>query len=142
MLHLLRKLKTYKNEHCGFCTINYQLYEELLDKISSSTMNVKRRRFLCAEIYKTINNLNPSFMEQIFELRETNRSVREKHRLNLNIPYYNLVTFGKKTLRIFGPRIWNSLPYHILFSKNLELFKTVAKNWDGVTYKCGVSKKF
>ena len=105
-------------------------------------MNVKRRRFLCAEIYKTINNLNPSFMEQIFELRETNRSVREKHRLNLNIPYYNLVTFGKKTLRIFGPKIWNSLPYHILFSKNLELFKSAAKNWDGVTYKCGISKKF
>ena len=105
-------------------------------------MNVKRRRFLCAEIYKTINNLNPSFMEQIFELRETNRSVREKYRLNLNIPSYNLVTFGKKTLRIFGPKIWNSLPYHILFSKNLELFKTVAKNWDSVTYKCGISKKF
>ena len=138
----LKKIENLQKWVLRFLFNNYQLYEELLDKISSSTMNVKRRRFLCAEIYKTINNLNPSFMEQIFELRETNRSVREKYRLNLNIPSYNLVTFGKKTLRIFGPKIWNSLPYHILFSKNLELFKTVAKNWDGVTYKCGISKKF
>ena len=76
-------------------------------------MHVKRLRLLCVEIYKTINNLNPSFMKQIFELRETNRSVREKYQLNLNIPNYNQVTFGKKSLRIFGPKIWNSLPYPI-----------------------------
>ena len=105
-------------------------------------MNVKRLRFLCVEIYKTINNLNPSFMKQIFELRETNRNVREKYRLNLNIPNYNQVTFGKKSLRILGPKIWNSLPYHIKSSKNLESFKTVIKNWDGVNCKCVTCKKF
>ena len=44
------------------------------------------------------NNLNTSFMKQIFELRDTNRSIREKYRLNLNIANYNLVTFGKNTL--------------------------------------------
>ena len=76
------------------------------------------------------NNLNPSFMNQIFELRETNRNVREKYQLNLNIPNYNQVTFGKKSLRIFGPKIWNSLPYYIKSSKNRETFKTVIKNWD------------
>ena len=92
-------------------------------------MNVKRN-FLCVEIYKTINNLNSSFMKQIFELRETNRNVREKHRLNLNIPNYNQVTFGKKNLRIFRLKIWNSFLYHIKSSKNLESFKTVTKNWD------------
>ena len=80
------------------------------------------------KIYKTINNPNPSFMKQIFELRETNRNVHEKYRLNLNIPNYNQVTFGKKSLRILGPKIWNSLPYHIKSSKNLETFKTVIKN--------------
>ena len=45
--------------------------------------------FYFVEIYKTNNNLNPSFMKQIFELRETNRSVHEKYRLNLNIPNFN-----------------------------------------------------
>ena len=59
-------------------------------------MNVKRLHFLCVEIHKTINNLNPSFMKQIIKLRETAKNVREKYRLNLNIHNYNQVTFGKK----------------------------------------------
>ena len=90
-------------------------------------MNVEKLCFLWVEIYKTINNLNPSFMKQIFELRETNRNVREKYRLNLNIPNYNQVTFGKKSLRIFGPKIWNSLPYYIKSSKIVKLSKLLSK---------------
>ena len=87
----------------SFLYNNYQLsYEELLDKANSSTMNVKRLRFLCVKTYKTINNLDPSFMKSIFELRETNRSVRVKYRLNLNNPNYNhQVTFGKEFENIY-----------------------------------------
>ena len=47
-------------------------------------------------------------MKQIFELRETNRNVREKYRLNLSIPNYNQVRFGKKCLRIFRRKIYLS----------------------------------
>ena len=137
-----KKIENLQKRALRFLYNNYQsIYKELLDKANSSTMNVKRLCFLCVEIYKTINDLYPSFMKQIFELRETNRNVREKYRLNLNIPNYNQVTFGKKGLRIFGPKIWNSLPYHIKFSKNLETFKTVIKNWDGVNCKCVICKK-
>ena len=63
----------------------------------------------------------------------------EKYRLNLNIPNYNQVTFGKKSLRIFGPEIWNSF---LKSSKNLESFNNVIKNWDGVNCKCVIFKKF
>ena len=104
-------------------------------------MHVKRLRFLCVKIYKTIN-LNPSFMKQIFKLREANRSVCEKYRLNLNIPNYNQVTFAKKSLRIFEPKIWNSLSYHIKSSKNIKSFKTVIKSWEEVNCKCVICKKF
>ena len=64
----LKKLKNLLKTALRFLYNNYQLtYEELLDKTNRSTMNVKRLRFLCVEIYKTFNNLNPSFMKQIFE---------------------------------------------------------------------------
>ena len=107
-------MTTYKIKALTFLYNNCQLsYEELLDKVTSSTINVTRLRFLYVEIYKTVNNLNPSFMKQIFELRETHRSVREKYLLNLKIPNYNQVTFSKKSLEIVEPKIWNSLSYHI-----------------------------
>ena len=51
-------------------------------------------------------------MKQIFGLTETNANVRERYRFNLNIPNHTQVRFGKKSLRIFGPKIWNSLPSH------------------------------
>lgn len=138
----LQKIEKLQKRVLRFFYSNYQLlYEKLLDKANCSTMNVKRN-FLCVEIYKTINNLDHSFMKQIFRLRETNRNVREKCRLNLNLPDYNEVTFGKKSLRKIGPRIWNSLVYHIKSSKSLQFFKTVIKNWDDVNYKCLICKKF
>ena len=86
----LKKIENLQKRALRFLYNNYQLsYEELLDEANSSTMNVKRLHFSCVEIYRTINNLNPSLMKQIFELRETNKSVREKYRLNLNISNYN-----------------------------------------------------
>ena len=80
-------------------------------------------------------------MKQIFESRETNRNVHEKYRLNLNFPNYNQALFGEKSLRIFEPKIWNSLPYHIKSLKNLETFETVIKIWDDVNGKCVICKK-
>ena len=52
-------------------------------------------------------------MKNIFTVKETDRLTREQYKLNLNTPLYNQMTFGYKSLRISGPKIWNKLPYHI-----------------------------
>ena len=64
-------------------------YEDLLSKGGKSTMNVRRLRTLCVEIYKTLNDLNPSFMNNIFKLKINGREVRNKYKLNLDIPKWN-----------------------------------------------------
>ena len=66
-------------------------------------------------------------MKEIFILRQTDRPVREKYKLNLDIPSCNQVTFGCKALTFFGPKTWNSLPYHINSAENLASFKTMIK---------------
>ena len=45
------------------------------------------------------------------------------------IPEFNQVSYGKKSLRTFGPKLLNSLPYHIKSSENLEFFKRTIKHW-------------
>ena len=67
-------------------------------------------------------------MDEIFRLRFTNRTIRSQYRLKLDIPKVNQVSFGNKSIRYFGPKIWNSLPPHIKSNENLETFKTVIKN--------------
>ena len=66
-------------------------------------------------------------MNEIFTLRVTDRMVRSQYRLNLDIPIVNRISFGNKSIRSFGPKIWNSLPPHIKSCENLEIFKRVKK---------------
>ena len=80
-------------------------------------------------------------MKEIFSLRQMNRPVREKYKLNLNIHSYNEVTFGRKALTFFGPKTWNSLPYHIKSTENLVPFKTMIKFWSGETCSCKICCK-
>ena len=77
-------------------------------------------------------------MKQIFQLRETNRTFRNQYKLNLNVPKVNQVSYGEKSLRNYGPKIWNSLPFHVKTSKNLKTFKDIINNWNGSTCNCRV----
>ena len=67
-------------------------------------------------------------MKQIFELRLCFRSVREKYKLNLNIPRKKQVAFRTKSLKSLGPKIWNNMPYHTKSGENLNASKDVTKN--------------
>ena len=101
-------------------------------------MSLVRERLLCIEIYKTLNSLNPCFMQELLKLRETNRKVRNKYKLNLNIPVVNQVTYGTKSLRSFGPKIWNSIPHQLKSAENLKTFKKIINNWNCVSCNCVV----
>ena len=93
---------------------NYESsYEDLLNKNGKSNMKLRRIRSLCTEIDKTLNNLNPEFMKDVFRISTTERVQREKCKFKLEIPKPNQLTLGTRSLRIQGPKVWNSSPYHI-----------------------------
>ena len=79
-------------------------YEKILKKSGKFSMDVKRKDKLCIEIYKTLNNLIPNFMKEIFGLRLCSRPVREQYKLNLNISRKRQLTFGTKSLERLGPK--------------------------------------
>ena len=64
-------------------------------------MNVRLKRNLCVEIYKTLNDLNPSFMREIFETLKTKRAICERYKINLEMPRVNQASFGTKSLRFY-----------------------------------------
>ena len=113
-------------------------YEDLLEKYGYPNMNLRRQRTLCTEIYKILNELNPGYMNDIFKLRNTDRLTREKYKLNLEIPKLNQNIFGIRSLRRYGPKIWNGLPYHIKALGNLNSSKAIIKCWDGNHCTCRV----
>ena len=79
--------------------------QTLLDKSGKSAMEVKRPRTLGLQIFKTLNNLNPAFMEEIFHrskwlTRRTN---------NIQINVHKTAKYGNKSLRTLGPHIQTNL---------------------------------
>ena len=127
----LNKVESLQKRALRFLYDNYNSsYESILKLAGKSTVNVNRLRSLCTEIFKTLNNINPAFINEIFELKKTNRAVRNQYKLNLEDPIINQVTFGAKSIRHLGSKIWNSLPFHINSSESLTTFKRIIKNWD------------
>ena len=114
------------------------LLEEILNKSGKVCMEVNRLRYVCIEIYKSINSINHNFMKQISQLRETNRTVRNQCKLNLSVPKVNQVSYGEKSLRFYGPKIWDSLPFYVKTSENLKTFEDIIKNWNGSACNCRV----
>ena len=93
----LNKIESLQKRALRFLYNDYSIsYEGLLEKTGKVKMNVYRLRNLCVEIYKTIDKLNPEFMNNIFKVKENKRVVREQYKLNLETPEWNQVTFGAK----------------------------------------------
>lgn len=90
-------------------------------------MRVLRPITICIPTYKTINSLS-KFYEQYIQNENVSRLRRDKYKPNLDISKCNQVTFGAKSLKVTGSKVWNSLPYHIKVSKSFEVFKIITKN--------------
>ena len=57
-------------------------------------MEIKRLRTLATEIFKTINNINPSYMKNIFTPK-TNAKMRPH---DIIVRHHNAATYGDKNL--------------------------------------------
>ena len=49
-------------------------------------MNIRGLGALLVKIYKTLQDLNPSFSNNIFKLKIDSREIRNKYKLNLDVP--------------------------------------------------------
>ena len=100
-------------------------------------MHVSRLRALCIEIYKTMKQLNPVFMHDIFSFKSStnlSRSQRNPHDLLHHRP--NQTNIYTNSLRALGPKIWNGLSNEMKSSQNIFVFKRLIKQWDGVECSC------
>ena len=100
-------------------------YEQVPEKSGKCNVILQLIRFLYIEICKTINSLNADFMKNIFEMKKNNRVVRERYKLSFNIPRKNQVTFGAISLKSYGSKIWNELPFNMQTAGNIKAFKTL-----------------
>ncbi len=52
-------------------------YERLLEKCNYATLHIRRLRIISTEVFKSLNNLNPTFMKEMFNVKETCYNLRD-----------------------------------------------------------------
>ena len=109
-------------------------YRVLLDKSGKCTTEVKRLRTLALEVFKTLNNLNPVFLDEIF-----NRTKWLTHRPNnIQVNVHKTAKYGDKSFRTLEPHIWKSLLEHMKAETKFIKFREYINQWFGSICKCNL----
>ena len=130
----IRKIERIQERAFRLLLTDYtSTYNDLIVQMGKSTMSIKRHRTLCLEIFKNLNNLNPSYMKDIFvkNKRDCSRSPNNLMRFS-----YKGITYGKNSLRNMGPDVWNNLPEHFKECNVLSVFKRLIRTWDQFICNC------
>ncbi len=86
-MHFCDKSSTRKIEKIQERAIRFLLtdktssYALLLEKSNSTTLHVRRIKAIACEVFKWLNDLNPSFMKEMFKKKDVVYDLRDSHRL-------------------------------------------------------------
>ena len=109
-------------------------YQQLLHNCGKSTLFVQRLQKLMEVIYRILNGLYPSYLNDIITVEEI-QHLRCQGRLL--VPRFNTMRCGKKSLSYLSPVLWNTLDNGIKQCNVLTAFKKRMKLLKGPTCTCG-----
>ena len=102
-------------------------YEEICKKQDFLPIYLHCIKGVAVQMYKVKKCLAPSYINDLFQVRDSTYNMRNSDAFV--IPKYNLVKYGKKSLRFYGPKLWNKLPSTIKESPSLFAFKKNVTKW-------------
>jgi hypothetical protein len=134
-----KKLEKLQERALRFVYLDYESsYEELLKRADTTTLQLGRLHTLVTEVYKSVNHLNPPYVQDLFAIKDSKYNLRGLH--SLHIPRVNSTTYGLHSLRYQGAKLWNLLPDEYKAAKTLHAFKSHIKKWSGPNCKCAACK--
>ena len=97
-------------------------------------MEEKLLRTPVLEVFKTLNNMNPEYVREIFH----NTAFPTHKPLNLQVNENHATKYGNKSLRCAGPHVWISLPNQTKKETDYTKFKEFINDWFGIKCKCSL----
>ena len=92
-------------------------------------LHVKSIKEMACEVFKIVNNIAPSFIQNHIMLKCSQYSMRKDN--TAVVPKANTSKYGLKSFVHDGPRIWNRLPNKMRKTVNYGEFCRLIRNWDG-----------
>ena len=82
-------------------------YEGLLQRANLPTLNERRTKDILMLMYKLKHHMVPSYLVNIF--KNNDLLPYNLRNSDFNIPRYNIVKYGKHSIRYLGPLMWSKL---------------------------------
>ncbi len=97
-------------------------------------MLIGRIKTIAMENCKSLDDLNPKFMKEMFNIKELKYSLRDSNIIYQ--PKFEKVTYGKNTFKYCSAHIWNLLPNEIKETADILSFKSLIMTWEGPKCQC------
>ena len=63
-----------------------------------------RLRYLVIEVFKCINGMNPTYLSDMFTLKEQPHNMRDQ--MTVFLPKFKTRTYGYRSFRYYGAKVW------------------------------------
>ena len=100
---------------------NVSTYDTLLEKSNMLPLGLLRLRYLVIEVFKCINGMNPTYLSDMFTIKEQPYNMRDQ--MTVFLPKFKTRTYGYRSFRYYGAKVWNSLPTNIKSATDIGTFK-------------------
>jgi hypothetical protein len=103
-------------------------YDDMLERAQLKTLKLGRIRAIQCETFKILHKLGPIYNHNLFEYKQTPYNTRGIS--NVLIPKVRTTSYGKKSLRFYGAKLWNMLPNCIKQIDDFRDFKQQISTWN------------
>ena len=113
-------------------------FEDLILHSNKVSIHQKQLRQLTTEVYKSLTDVSPEFINPFFTVREIPYNVCNGHIVNL--PSVRPTYYGTSSIFFRACQVWNKLPISIKQSQSLLEFKTKTKALRNIECLCNICK--
>ena len=99
--------------------IKFHNFRNFLTKIISSLFTILIFSYLAFEMFKGINNIAATIIDDLFTTYSYNLRPKSK----FVVPSVRTVHNGQNSMQYYGPLIWNMIRGYIKDSETLDIFK-------------------
>ena len=96
-------------------------YETLLERGNVLPLSVYRIRCMAIEVFKCVNGSDPAYLNNLFSQSIPKYDLRDSFRLEQ--PNFHAFTYGFRSSRYCGSKLWNILPHSVKNTKDINVFK-------------------
>ena len=104
---------------------------QLLEMSGEKSIHDMNIRFLLVEVYKSLHNLSPMFMQTYFQRKSVAYGLRNPQLLVL--PPTSTISYGVNAIHFQASLLWNRLPHCVKMAPSLYTFKNAIR---GVSLCC------